>query len=223
MDLLSADERITRGVLERSVEMPFTSQDVAAALLGKNLWYEPLMTYRFYLETIQERPHLWTFAFGPSGDWNSNLWRSLSLNARLVRTRAAPLTLERDVVFAPSTTGLDRRRVHGAVDELCAAGLCTGVRANIFRLNPIVSSEALEVDLSLIEIIAHWLSMLAHADRVARDRTPSGFEVNGYSEACPRCEEQWGIRPRTPEWIPPFHPGCRCFAQPRFSPANTRR
>jgi hypothetical protein len=217
LDLLSGSERISRDVLESSVELPFTSQDVAAALLGGDLWYEPLTNYRSYLESIDRRPHLWTFIFGPSGDWDSEKWRSLSMEARLARSRVAPLSQEREVLFVPPMTGLSRHALRDAVEELCAADLCASVGSNIFRISPIASAELLGVDLNLVEIIAHWLCMLAHADHIERDRSPTGYEVCGYAEACLRCMAQWGVRPRSAAWIPPFHPGCRCFAQPRFA------
>ncbi len=177
LKLIVPTDRNLRAFVRRSVARPFAKQDVGAALLGGDLWFPPLREFRSYVEATGERPHLWDFAFGPSGAWPSATWRSLPLDMRITRMRAG-------------------------------------------SLSEIAGPQELAVDLHLIEIIAHWLRMLDHADRVARDLTPSGYEVHGYDEACSRCTMQWGIRPRLERWIPPFHPGCRCFAQPRF--AKTR-
>jgi hypothetical protein len=82
---------------------------------------------------------------------------------------------------------------------------------------PIADSAALEMDLRLVELIAHWLRMLAHGDRVMRESIGTRFDVCGYRGACAQCRALWGVRPRRPAFVPPFHPGCRCFAQPSFA------
>jgi hypothetical protein len=204
------------------MRVPFTVPDVAAALLGENLWYPPLQEFRSYLETVEGRPHLWDFTFAESGAWPSQRWRSLSLDTRVARARIGSPAQECEFVFAPAAVGLRENALRGALDELRAVGLCLTVRASVYRLIPIASAKELKVDLHLVEIIAHWLRMLDHADRISRDRAPTGYEVHGYLGACARCKEAWGKRPRSARWIPPFHPGCRCFAQPRFESTPLR-
>jgi len=217
LDVLAHRDGAARAVLLRGVSLPFTTQDVAAALLGGDLWYEPLREYRDYLIGQSQRPHLWGCVFEASGTWPSQTWRSLSLSTRMARARIGPLARESDFVFAPSAVGLPSRALAEALEELGSSGLVDSARSGVYRVYAVATPGALEIDLKLVEIIAHWLRMLAHADEVAADRTPSGYEVYGYEEACERCRVAWGIRPRSPDWIPPFHPGCRCFAQPRFA------
>ena len=217
LDLLAREDVATRNILGDSVDGSFTSQDVAAALLGGDLWYEPLLEYRSYLAPLAERPHLWNFTLGPSGVWESAAWRSLSLTARVARARIASLVHDFDFVFAPSALGMRSRDLLAALRELQAINLAREIRPGVHRVIAIAQPEALDTDLRLIEIIAHWLCMLRHAERVAADRAPTGYEVFGYDRACARCRTAWGPRPREERWIPPFHPGCRCFAQPRFS------
>jgi len=215
--LLAPRDRARRAILERSVRSPFTAEDVAGALLGEDLWFEPLRDYRAYLQTIDRRPHLWGFSLEPSGRWEDNAWQSLSLSTRVARARLGSLVQGCEFVFAPSTVGLAREELLSSIVELRESNLCHTVAGGVYYIEPLASTQALQHDICLIRIISHWLGMLAHADIVAKDRRPSGYEVGGYEEACPACEQSWGIRPRSAEWIPPFHPGCRCFAQPRFA------
>jgi len=215
--LLALSDRSRRTILERSVRLPFTTEDVVGALLGEDLWFAPLREYRTYLQTLPQRPHLWGFAFEASGQWEHTLWHSLSLSTRVARARLGSLAQGREFVFAPSTVGLTRDELRSAIDELCESNLCRVLPDGAYSVPQVAPAETLTHDLHLAEIISHWLCMLAHADRVAKDQRPSGYEVGGYEEACPACRLSWGIRPRTAEWVPPFHPGCRCFAQPRFA------
>ncbi|MHB8148058.1 MAG: hypothetical protein ACYDGM_12470, partial [Vulcanimicrobiaceae bacterium] len=105
-----------------------------------------------------------------------------------------------------------KRHVHLA--RLERSGLATpGVSPN---LPAIATPEQLRVDLALVEIIAHWITMLANADRIARDDSVSELEVAGYAHACETCKARWGFS-RVDLWsLPPFHPACSCFAQPRY-------
>lgn len=215
--LLAPGDRNRRAILERSVRLPFTSEDVAGALLGDDLWFAPLREYGAYLQTVEQRPHLWEFPFEAPGRWEDARWQSLSLNTRVARARLGSLAQAREFIFAPKAVGLTRDELRAAIDELCESNLCCVLPDGAYRMGPLAFGEGLQHDLHLVEIISHWLSMLAHADTVARDHRPSGYEVGGYDEACPACRLSWGIRPRSVEWIPPFHPGCRCFAQPRFA------
>ena len=215
--VLCRDDRARSAILARCVHRPFTGQDVVATLLGDDLWFPALRDYRVYLESIDRRPHLWEFAFEESGKWHEARWQSLTLRARIARTRIGSIVSPSVFAFAPSAVGLTHGVLRDALRELTSADLCEALADGSYYLAPIASGEAVRGDLHLAEIIAHWLVMLAHADRVAKIRGPSGYEVSGYDRACPACRAAWGVRPRAPEWIPPFHPGCRCFAQPRFA------
>ena len=215
--LSAAIGREGRETLERVPASPFGVMDAAACLLGEDLWFEPLRTFRTYLESTGERPHLWGFSFGESARWPSGTWRSLSLNARLARARMGSLAHASDWVFAPAAIGYSGRDLRAALAELRAAGIGYPASVSTYRIAAIASPHELYVDLHLLQVLAHWLQRLAHADRVARDRQPSGYEVHGYEEACRLCRAFWGLRPRSVDWIAPFHPGCRCFSQPRFA------
>ena len=225
INLFSGRDASARRVLSRSVCGSFTSQDTGAALLGSDLWFTPLREYRDYLLTVAERPHLWRFAFEPSGAWPSAVWRSLPIETRVVRMRIASPDRGRDFVFSPSELGMRAQAVARALHVLEIHGLADEVRGGVHRIYPIAPPSELHPDLHLVEIISHWLHMLSHADAIARNHAPSGYEVYGYDGACKACRTAWGIRPKTPEAVPPFHPGCRCFAQPRFfaSSENIRR
>lgn len=209
-DLPSLERRLLREV-PRSV---FAGADVAACLLGKNLWYPQLATYRDHLIESGERPHLWTFEFTPSAGWNASDWQPLSLTARLVRSRAGAIDRSVTPLTSPGTLDLAARQIEAGLSELSGAGYYDK-KLGLFPR--VASPSELRTDLSLIEIIAHWLFMLAHRDKVLADVHATGFEVHGYAEACSLCRERWGLRPFEAQWAPPFHPGCRCFAQPRFT------
>jgi hypothetical protein len=192
--------------------------DTAACLLGRDLWYPPLRTFRDYLERTGERPHLWTFAFGPSSAWDCGAWNALSLRARIVRARAGSLCVAVDRHVSAWSLDMDKRSFSAGLRELEERRACVFAGpSGTVRFEPVATDKDLHVDLSLIEIIAHWLWMLHHRDRISSDRIATGYEVQGYGEACSMCVERWGLRPREEEWVPPFHPGCRCFAQPRYT------
>lgn len=109
---------------------------------------------------------------------------------------------------------MKRREFEAGLAELERAG---GYGADARRFAAVAAHADLRTDLSLIEILSHWLAMLKHREKVLADRHATGFEVHGYREACSACKTRWGIRPFEPRWAPPFHPGCRCFSQPRFT------
>ena len=205
-------------ILERSVRKPFTSQDVAAALLGEDLWFAALRDYYVYLQaTKTEPPHMWNLSTVHSHAELDVAWQSLSFPARTLRARLGALTTGFRFLDTPSVVGFELRAFSTAVRDLCKAGLCSRVSEHGYVARAIATPQSLRQDLQLIQIIAHWLQMLRHADSVARDKRPNGYEVAGYKEACLLCRGSWGLRSRDPHWIPPFHPGCRCFAQPRFT------
>ncbi|HVN69287.1 MAG TPA: hypothetical protein VMU38_06545 [Candidatus Binatia bacterium] len=200
--------------MKRAAGSPFVTADVTALLLGHDLWFAPLAGFRDQLIRTGERPHLWTFDLGPSGSWDSTRWRALSPDARVLRARTG--AVDRRVRGLPTANALqiDPRLFVNALSELAQAGLYD---ESVKLFAPVGSVAALHTDLSLVQILAHWLVMLRHRERVLADRHATGLEVHGYAEACSRCRERWGLRPFEPRWAPPFHPGCRCFAQPRFA------
>ncbi|MFY9739891.1 MAG: hypothetical protein WAK11_12710 [Candidatus Cybelea sp.] len=112
---------------------------------------------------------------------------------------------------------MDERRFNEGLRKLVSSAICRDGERGAIVFDPIAPAQGLYVDLSLIELIAHWLSMLDHRRRVLADPHATGFEVHGYAEGCSICRERWGLRPRERAWVPPFHPGCRCYAQPRFT------
>jgi hypothetical protein len=209
--------RDRRTLLETPTAAAFYEMDVGACLLGENLWYDELATFRDHLRRTGERPHLWEFEFGPSAAWDSQVWRGLSLAARVARARIGSLAHQREWMEAPASLGLRKRSLRSALYELQSKRLCVEVSSGVYTFAVIASPAELDLDLSLVRILAHWLHMLAHADRISLDERPSGYDVHGFAAACGMCRERWGVRERAPEWVPPFHPGCRCFAQPRYA------
>lgn len=208
--------RDRRRVLERLSRSSFSFADTAACLLGEDLWYAPLAEYRDYLQASGHRPHLWNFEFGPSGAWCNERWNALSLTSRLARGRIGPLAHEHTWKIAPSTIDLSGKALRAALNEMQKAGLCA-IQGGTCIASQIASPEDLRIDLYLVLIIEHWIRMLEHADAIARDKYATGYEVHGYDAACGICRARWGMRSRREEWVPPFHPGCRCFAQPRYA------
>lgn len=202
-----------RDALERTPGTPHATSDVAACLLGLDLWRDWLASFRDHLLASEDRPHLWTFEFGTSGTWNASWWRSLPLPARLVRARAG--AVDRTI----------RTRVSAWSLSLQAATFRDGITRwqasqrddNVYEFPPLAPSEVLITDLALVEIIAHWLWRLSDRERALADWHATGFEVHGYDQCCGFCRARWGLRPRNGCWVPPFHPGCRCYAQPRFA------
>lgn len=193
--------------------------DVTACLLGRDLWYSSLSEFRDWLKQRQERPHLWTFEFTQSQRWETATWESLSLGAKLLRSRAGPVQQRVTRSVTAYSCGLSARVFAAGLRELTRAGY---YRAELGLYEAVATSDELRTDLALIEIISHWLVMLRHRERVLADRHATGFEVHGYPGGCSRCRECWGLRPFEPRWAPPFHPGCRCFAQPRFTTPSSR-
>lgn len=215
--VLSTQESSHLTALERSVTGPFPVQDAAAILLGKVLWIGPLLEYRAYAERLERRPHLWRFPFSESGRWNSDRWSELSLNARIVRARLGALDRARAFFWSPEAVSMPARTFEEGVGELQRANLAERSTKLQCVATAIATPAELNTDLRIVEIIAHWLRMLAKADEISRDRSPNAYDVHGYSAACPLCRERWGQRDRSSAAIPPFHPGCRCYAQPRFT------
>jgi hypothetical protein len=203
-----------RRFLARAPSSPFTNADVTACLLGQDLWYSSLARFRDWLVENGERPHLWTFEFKGSCLWDTARWNRLSFEAKITRSRAGAVDRRVTTFTSPASLQLQTRQFVSALNGLAAAGLyehSNGVLA------PIASKQDLATDLSLLQIISHWLVMLAHRERILADAYATGFEVHGYAEACSLCRQRWGLREFASEWAPPFHPGCRCFAQPRFT------
>ena len=203
-----------RRFLMRAPSSPFTNADVTACLLGQDLWYSSLTRFRDWLIKSGERPHLWTFEFKDSCLWDTVRWNRLSFEAKITRSRAG--AVDRCVTSFTSPANLQLRSRHfvNALRGLAAAGFYDSQNATFAA---VASPQDLATDLALLRIISHWLVMLAHRERILADAHATGFEVNGYAEACSLCMQRWGLRQFASEWAPPFHPGCRCFAQPRFT------
>lgn len=204
----------TRIVLKNAPNSAFTTSDVAASLLGNDLWYPPLAKFRDRLIRTNERPHLWTFDFRSSALWDNSLWNRLSLLSRIVRSRAGGVQCDVRVHVSYRSLGVSRREFDDALKELGNAGLFARTAGTLWAIAP---AACLDTDLALVGILSHWLSMLKHRESVLSDRDATGLEVHGHSEACSLCVARWGIRTFESSWAPPFHPGCRCFAQPRFA------
>lgn len=211
-DLLRGD----RDALERIPDTPNATNDAAACLLGLDLWRGPLARYRNHLTATGERPHLWTFSFGPSRAWEASRWSSLTLPARTVRARAGHLDRPLRTRLTAWSLGMEPSAFREGLTGLQNAGLAVKYRDGAYELAPLASPSELCVDLALVEIISHWFWRLADRERALADPHATGFEVHGYDECCSICRAGWGLRERDPQRVPPFHPGCRCFAQPRF-------
>ncbi len=194
---------------------PFPSADGAAILLGHDLWIEPLLQFRAALSKNGDAPpSLWRFAWEPSAQWDARHWLALPVDARILRARAGSPAHHIERRLTATTLQMPTVTFSTAMRTLCEAGAQRDGDAYI--LEPVAPEALLRVDLHLVELIVHWLRMLAHGDRVFRASIGNGFDVCGYRDACSACRSYWGERPRTAAYVPPFHPGCRCFAQPRF-------
>jgi len=210
---LDPDEARALAAIDAS-ERP--AADGAAILLGYDLWLPPLLHYREFLERQGERaPPLWRFPFDSSGQWQTQRWRSLPFAARKLRSRAGSLAHDVEHRAIPELWEMDPKQYAAGLAALRRAALCDGDSPLV--LKRVADAPALHVDLSLIELLVHWLRMLAHGDRVLRSSAGNGFDVCGYVGACSTCRGRWGTHPRNAEYVPPFHPGCRCYAQPRFA------
>jgi hypothetical protein len=203
-----------RRLLVRAPESAFTNADVTACLLGRDLWFASLARFRDWLIQSGERPHLWTFELKPSCLWNTSGWNRLSIEAKTTRARAGAVDRRVTTFVSPVSLRLGMGTFKSAVEELTARRLYDPA-ARAFE--PIADAHALETDLALLQIVSHWLVTLRHRERVLTDVHATGFEVHGYSEACSQCTQRWGLRGFEACWAPPFHPGCRCYAQPRFT------
>lgn len=200
--------------LTRAPEAAFTNADVTACLLGRDLWFASLARFRDWLIESDERPHLWTFAFKASCLWDTSTWNRLSLDAKTTRARAGAVNRSVATFVSPTSLRIGTRAFKSAVDELAARGVYDPI-ARTFE--PVADAQALETDLALVQIVSHWLVTLRHRERILADVHATGFEVHGYAEACSLCTQHWGLRTLEARWAPPFHPGCRCYAQPRFT------
>lgn len=209
--------RTHQKALVRVPDSAHATADTAACLLGQNLWYPPLAQFRDRLIETGERPHLWTFGFGPTCAWDARRWNDLALPARMLRARAGSVAQRVAIYVSSWSLQMDKRRFNAGLEQLLHSHLCDRGAHGFHSFEPIATVQELYVDLALIEIIAHWLWMLRHRERVLADPHATGFEVHGYRETCSLCRDRWGLRPRERHWVPPFHPGCRCFAQPRFA------
>jgi hypothetical protein len=210
-----------RELLVRTIGSPFANADVGAAVLGIDLWIPPLERFRDRIGEGLERPNLWRFTFAASHLWDDELWQSLSLDARVLRSRAGALGRHVESPASAYALEMPARRFDAAMRQLERHGLARPSGRGV-AFEPIAPYEALALDLHLADLIAHWLHMIAQRDRVLADPHASGFEVAGYDEACSLCRTQWGLRERSHAAVPPFHPGCRCFAQPRFTTSKRR-
>lgn len=201
---------------------PYPAADGAAMLLGHDLWIEPLVRFREELErTDDDPPPLWQFPWMPSRAWNVCAWLELPVEARILRARAGSLT--HTVTLRATARGLvmPAAAFSRGFDALKGAGSANDTHPTV--LGAVSEEPGLRTDLSLVELLVHWLRMLAHGERVLRQSEGNAFDVCGYAHACARCRSRWGVAPRVAASVPPFHPGCRCFAQPRFTKVAQRR
>jgi hypothetical protein len=214
--------RNERKRLADSVRVPSRVADVAALVLGLDLWRGEIASWRDMFSRI-DRPPMWRFAFDSTAAWSTQTWRQLPLDARVFRARVGPLaTSVSDTAAGRARAALPPATLDAALQALQAGGLTREYRG-ARSLSEIAPAGALATDLHLVELIAHWIVMLGAADRVADDPTTDEYDMWGYAESCVKCRAHWGIR-RAARWsLPPFHPGCRCFAQPRYSTNAGRR
>ncbi len=202
--------------LARIPVSPFPTADGAAILLGHPLWIEPLVAYRTELERTKEPPPpLWQFPWEEETTWDARRWLALPLGARILRARAGSLAHRVERQLTPQTIEMPVHEFVPALEILIDAGFAAEDLGIVFE--PIADARALRTDLHLVELIVHWVRMLAHADRIMRESRGNRFDVCGYRGACERCRALWGVRPRLETYVPPFHPGCRCFTQPSFT------
>ena len=209
---LAPAERLRLRAIDAS---PFPSADGAAILLGHDLWIEPLLRFRSdLLKSGDAPPSLWRFAWEPSARWDSRRWLALPIDARMLRVRAGSPAHRIERRLTARALEMRPATFSASMRALCDAEVVR--KEDRYVLDPVAPEALLLVDMHLVELIVHWLRMLAHGDRVIHESPGNGFDVHGYRDACSACRSCWGERPRTAEFVPPFHPGCRCFAQPRF-------
>lgn len=198
------------------IQAPKSSAGVAlttAVLLGRDLWRKELLIWRKAFG--ESAPPLWRRLQQPGANWGVQRWNALAYESRLLRVLAGSLSHAIEM-----RSEILRHDLGPKSFELAKAGLNSLLARNTDGkeiLLPVAASEELAGDLALIQLYDHWFVSLENADRVEADGTSLAYEVSGYSESCAQCRARWDVRPKRPEWLPPFHPGCRCFAQPRYS------
>jgi hypothetical protein len=192
----------------------FSASDASATILGLDLWRDELLVWRNSFATESTRPSMWQFAFGPSAAWETSSWRALPLEARVVRARLGSLAHE---VLADGLVriGLPASGIERWLTVLRTNGFAVGAGTSL-HFPRIASPDELAVDLALVVIITHWFGMCAVADRVADEASTREVEVYGYPGTCRFCRARWMIAPNERWSLPPFHPACRCFAQPAY-------
>jgi hypothetical protein len=203
-----------RRFLQDITRSGFAVNDVAAVVLGLNLWRDEIQKWRDRFAAERERPSMWRFAFGPSAAWDTMRWRALPLEARVLRARVGSLAHEVHSEGLARAT-LPAVRTKKSLRVLVANGFAEGADASL-HFRPVASPHELVVDLTLVVIVTHWLGMCAVADRVSDDSSTSQVEVHGYPGACSYCRKRWLVGAKERWSIPPFHPACRCFAQPCY-------
>jgi hypothetical protein len=191
----------------------------AAAVLGLDLWRDEIETWRKRFAEEPERPSMWRFAFGPSARWDVRAWRDLSLEARILRAEVGPLAHE----VGPDglvRAGPETVTVGPPMDALRKGGFASG-EGDGLRFRRLASPDELVVDLALVVIVGHWIASLAVADHIADNSSTDHVEVHGYAGVCRFCRERWGVQIKERWSLPPFHPACRCFAQPAYQAKRT--
>ena len=196
----------------------FAVADTTAVVLGLDLWRDEIERWRDLFSCEAERPSMWRFAFGPSASWETRLWRSLPLEVRVLRAHVGSLAHE-IAADGIMRSGIKLAKDDGRLETLRQVGLVDGSGSRV-RFRPLASPEVLAVDLALVVIVTHWLGSCAVADWIASDRSTREVEICGYRDACRFCRSRWGTHLKERWSLPPFHPACRCFAQPAYRKAK---
>ncbi|GEM_PF-5080453 len=205
-----------RDYLCRSAQSNFSQADTAAVVLGLDLRRDEIAAWRECFERESERPSMWRFSFEPCARWNTARWRSLPLEARILRARAGS-PAHAVHVDGIVRAGIKLARRDPRIAALRDAGLAEGSSEDL-RLAPLAYPDKLAVDLALVVIVAHWIGACAIADRIADATATEHVEIHGYRDACRFCRAAWGVAPLERRTLPPRHPACRCFAQPAYRP-----
>lgn len=204
-----------RALLSEIDASPHPSADGAAYLLGHDLHSGALRSFHErLLATGDEPPPLWRFTWKPIVRWNEHAWLALPADARVLRARAGSVMHDVSRRLEARTLDLSADRFARGLQALERAGLAG---SDGCTLKAIASGAGIASDLACVELIVHWLRMIAHRERIVLRSPGNGFDVCGYAGACSDCRQRWGSIPRIAERVPPFHPGCRCFAQPRWT------
>ncbi|HEY1681054.1 MAG TPA: DUF190 domain-containing protein [Candidatus Tumulicola sp.] len=204
--------RHDRKLINDAVGSAHAGSDIAACLLGLNLWRGPLARYRDHLLVTRERPPLWAFTLGPSAEWNAALWLTLPMVARLVRTRVG--RVDESIRTRPTvdSTGLTAALLRDGLRHLSQSAYLRKGPEDIHDFAPIALPSAIATDLALVDVIAHWLLRLSDRHHLLAKSSAEQFEIGGYKGGCGSCRTRWGSQTRDEQAVPPFHPGCRCFA-----------